>query len=180
MSSTTSNCREGHTDPAATAAEPACYVFDFGPERPRITWRQVAARRLSNSLCRSAAGDDLPDDLFAALDYVLRDRPALDSGSPSWCERLLVRVGLPLPPRDRPEPAPLPPQDAARITACFRRVTRLLVQIAPYRTGDYPTQQIARLCELEEERPAETDVFGYLRRYAVAIVALLDLMGDDG
>ncbi|WP_435244255.1 hypothetical protein [Streptomyces sioyaensis] len=147
------------------------------PRRP-VTEKDVAKRRLIHVLSRSLADEGIPDDLIATLEEVLSDRPGAAAPARKM-GGLLARLGLPVPRQRPPEVAPLGPEDAARISDRFRRATRLLVQVAPHRVAFYPTEELRLLIALRNEQPAPGEALSYLRRYALAIVALLDLMGDD-
>ncbi|MFE7276891.1 hypothetical protein [Streptomyces sp. NPDC057623] len=138
-------------------------------------------RMLVHKLSRSLADDGISEDLIDTLEDVLRDRP---DPSPEDRSRkldgLLVRLGLPLARRQRPlSAAPLSEEEAARITDRFHRATVQLIRVVPHRVRWYPTQEVCRLLALRDERPAPDETLSHLRRYALAIVAILDLMGDD-
>lgn len=53
------------------------------------------------------------------------------------------------------------------------------MHVVPHHAAMYPTDELRRLLALRDERPSPNQALSYLRRYALAIVALLDLMGDD-
>ncbi|MGW2917695.1 hypothetical protein ACWDBF_07500 [Streptomyces angustmyceticus] len=53
------------------------------------------------------------------------------------------------------------------------------MQVAPYRVAAYPTEELQRLLALRNEQPAPSEALSYLRRYAMEITRVLDLMGDD-
>lgn len=108
----------------------------------------------------------------------LNDRPGIAVPARK-VEDFLAGLGLPAPRRRPPAVAPLSPEDAARITDRFRRATRQLLQVTPHRVAIYPTEELRLLIALRNEQPAPGEALSYLRRYALAIVALLDLMGDD-
>ncbi|MEV7383860.1 hypothetical protein [Streptomyces lydicus] len=148
------------------------------PLRRAVTERDTERRRLVHLLGRSLADEGIPDDLIATLEEVLSDRPGAAAPARK-VEGLLARLGLPAPRRRPPEVSPLCPEDAARIADRFRRATRQLLQVAPHRVAFYPTDELRQLISLRNERPAPGEALSYLRRYALAIVALLDLMGDD-
>ncbi|WP_235464269.1 hypothetical protein [Streptomyces platensis] len=116
--------------------------------------------------------------MITTLEEVLSDRPGAAAPARKM-EGILARLGLPAPRRQRPDVAPLCPEDSARIADRFRRATRQLLQVAPHRVAFYPTDELRQLIALRNERPAQGEALSYLRRYALAIVALLDLMGDD-
>ena len=66
-----------------------------------------------------------------------------------------------------------------RLLDRFRRATRYLIEVIPYRVTVYPTAEVRSLLLLCDGSPAEGEGLAYLRRYALAILAVLDLMGDD-
>ncbi|MFZ3557186.1 hypothetical protein [Streptomyces sp. BH055] len=72
----------------------------------------------------------------------------------------------------------LTPGQLMQIGNKFRSAARQLVHTAPHQTTFYPADEIARLTALHEERPDPDGALSYVRRFAVAISALLDLMGD--
>ncbi|MET7802781.1 hypothetical protein [Streptomyces decoyicus] len=148
------------------------------PSRRQVAERDVAKRRLAHLLSRSLAYEGIPDDLIVTLEEVLSDRPGPAAPSRKF-DGLLARIGLPTPRRRPPGVAPLSLEDSARIADRFRRATHQLVQIAPHRVALYPIEDLRLLLALRNQRPAPDVALSYLRRYALAIVALLDLMGDD-
>ncbi|AKN68737.1 hypothetical protein QR97_02000 [Streptomyces sp. PBH53] len=143
-----------------------------------ITAVDEGRRRLANALSKSLADEGISDDLIATLEEVLSDRPGPVPRS-TRLDELLVRLGLPLRRQPPPTVAPLSAADAARISDRFRRATRQLIQVVPHRTTVYPTEELRRLLALRDEPTPRSDALPYLRRYALAIVAILDLMGDD-
>ncbi|MFJ3212788.1 hypothetical protein [Streptomyces flaveolus] len=143
-----------------------------------ITTGDEEKRRLVHALSRSLADEGISDDLVAALEEVLSDRPG-PAPRGTRLDELLIRVGFPLRRQPLPEVTPLSSADAARISDRFHRATRQLVQVAPHRTTVYPTEELRCLLALRDESIPSTDALPYLRRYALAIVAILDLMGDD-
>ncbi|WP_406003401.1 DUF6415 family natural product biosynthesis protein [Streptomyces sp. NBC_00829] len=139
-------------------------------------------RRLAHVLSRSLAAEGISDALIDTLEDVLGDRPGPAPADPSRkLDGLLIRLGLPLPRRPQLLKAapPLSKEEAARITDRFRRATTPLMHVVPHRAAMYPTDELRRLLALRDERPSPDQALSYLRRYALAIVALLDLMGDD-
>ncbi|MGW3118538.1 hypothetical protein ACWDBW_15610 [Streptomyces sp. NPDC001107] len=139
-------------------------------------------RRLVHVLSRSLAAEGISGDLIDTLEDVFRDRPDPSPGDRGRkLDGLLVRVGLPLPRRQRRSKSavPLSEDEAARITDRFNRATAQLVQVLPHRVGWHPTEEVCRLLALRDARPAPDQVLSHLRRYALAIVDILDLMGDD-
>ncbi|OIK02561.1 hypothetical protein BIV25_02980 [Streptomyces sp. MUSC 14] len=138
-------------------------------------------RRLSHVLSLSLAAEGISDDLIDALEDILGDRPdpTLADGS-GKLDGLLLRLGLPLPRRQQHRAAPqISKEEAARIIARFSRATHQLMQVVPHRVAIYPTDELRRLLALRDERPTEDEALSHLRRYALAIVCILDLMGDD-
>ncbi|MFI7104158.1 hypothetical protein ACIBK8_33040 [Streptomyces sp. NPDC050161] len=149
--------------------------------RRPVSSQDQAVRRLVHSLSRSLAADGISNDLIVILDEVLSDRPAPTAEHGHKVDDLLVRLGLPLPRRRRRPGAttPLPPEEVARITDRFHRATRQLMQVVPHRVTTYPAEELRHLLALRHIEPAPAEALPYLRRYALAIVTLLDLMGDD-
>ncbi|WP_256076495.1 hypothetical protein [Streptomyces sp. BpilaLS-43] len=130
-------------------------------------------------MTRSLVAEGISYDLIVTVEEVLSDRPE-PTGRPSRLGRLLVRCGLPLRPQPGPTTAPFSEQDARRISDRFRRATRQLLQVAPYRVVPYyPTQELSLLVALRDEEVSPGEALPYLRRYALAILAVLELMGDD-
>ncbi|WP_432001563.1 hypothetical protein [Streptomyces sioyaensis] len=147
-------------------------------KRRPVTANDLKKRRLAHALSRSLAFEGIPDDLIAMVEEVLSDRPC-PAGPGRKLDNLLARIGLPTPRQRSPRTMPLSPEDATRIAERFRRATRLLLQIAPHRIAIYPTEELRRLLVLRDLRPAPEQMLAYLRRYALAILAVIDLMGDD-
>ncbi|MCX4966326.1 hypothetical protein OHA98_16065 [Streptomyces sp. NBC_00654] len=148
--------------------------------RRLITSEDVAMRGLAHALSLSLTAEGISDELIATVEEVLRDRPStVADGGGQWLDGVLVRFGLPLPRRRPPAVEPLSAEDTARITHRFRRATHQLLQVAPYRVAVFPTEELCHLLALRDERPAPDEALSYLRRYALAIVTLLNLMGDD-
>ncbi|WP_370418985.1 hypothetical protein AB8O64_11045 [Streptomyces sp. QH1-20] len=135
--------------------------------------------RIAYLLSRSLADEGISDDLIDTLEEVLSDRPAGPAACGRKLDALLVRLGFPLCRRQRPEVAPLSDEDAARIADRFRRATRQLMQVVPHRVAMYPTEELRLLLALRDEQTPPDEALSYLRRYALAILAVLDLMGDD-
>ncbi|MEV0778605.1 hypothetical protein ACIBLA_36375 [Streptomyces sp. NPDC050433] len=137
--------------------------------------------RLAFFLSRSLAEEGVGDEVFDPLEDILGDR-----AQPSPARRvhktddLLVRLGLPIPRRGRQEKAaPILPEEAARISHMFRRATTHLMQVVPHRVAMYPTEELRLLISLRDEQPDADQAVAHLRRFAFAILAILDLMGDD-
>ncbi|MFD7409979.1 DUF6415 family natural product biosynthesis protein [Streptomyces sp. NPDC059866] len=72
------------------------------------------------------------------------------------------------------------PYDIAVIAGRFREATTTLVEIVPHLVSPYPIDEIRRLIHVSAEHPRPEGAHGHLRRFALAVLALLDLMGDDG
>ncbi|MFB8086920.1 hypothetical protein [Streptomyces sp. NPDC055992] len=144
------------------------------PEAPE----EAVQRRLAVCLTRSLVAEGISDDLIDTLEEVLGDRPDAPVESARF-DRLLARLGLPARRRQLLPVAPMSAQDAARITDRFRRATRQLMQVAPYRVSNYPNRELSLLVALRDQEPTAGEALAYLRRYALAILAVLDLMGDD-
>jgi hypothetical protein len=66
----------------------------------------------------------------------------------------------------------------AAIALRFREATTTFVEIVPYLVRPYPVDEMRRLIYLSAEHPHPDDAPGHLRRFALAILAILDLMGD--
>ncbi|MFE0257274.1 hypothetical protein [Streptomyces sp. NPDC059010] len=147
-----------------------------------VSSKDETMRRLAHVLSRSLAAEGVSDDLIDTLEDVLGDRPApAPANDGRKLNSLLLRFGLPLPRRQqhtRSAP-PLSTEEAARIATRFNRATTQLMQVAPHRVAMYPTDELRRLLALRDERPSEGEELSHLRRYALAIVDILDLMGDD-
>ncbi|ALO95169.1 hypothetical protein ACFW6E_34650 [Streptomyces olivaceoviridis] len=136
-------------------------------------------RRLAHLLTRSLAAEGISDDLVDTLEEVFALRPVAVEPGPKL-DRLVARLLSPvLRQQRRSKPAPPSTDDVARIADRFRRATRQLVQVVPYRVDMYPTDKMRRLLALGDEHPTDDEALSYLRRYALAIVAVLDVMGDD-
>lgn len=136
-------------------------------------------RRLAHLLSRSLADEGISDDLIDTLEEILSDRPAVPAKAGRKLDALLARFGLPVLRQPTPTVAPLTQEEAARIADRFRRATRQLMQVVPHRVATYPTEELRLLLALRDEYPSPDEALSYLRRYALAIVAILDLMGDD-
>ncbi|MFD6989393.1 hypothetical protein [Streptomyces sp. NPDC059943] len=137
--------------------------------------------RLAFSLSRSLAEEGVGDEVFDTLEDVLGDRAQrAPARRVHRSDDLLVRLGLPLPLRRRQEKAaPLLPEEALLISDRFRRATTHLMQVVPHRVAMYPTQELRLLIALRDEQPTPDQAVAHLRRFAFAILTVLDLMGDD-
>ncbi|MGI5397130.1 DUF6415 family natural product biosynthesis protein [Streptomyces sp. CA-251251] len=106
-------------------------------------------RRLIAGLSRSLAGEGISDALYDTLNGVLDGYAPADEG------------------------------DAERIADLFRRSARQLVHMVPHLTLMYPTEEIRRLRTFRDSSVPADRLVPHLRRFALSISALLDLMGDD-
>ena len=70
------------------------------------------------------------------------------------------------------------PHLVAAIATRFREATTTFVEIVPHLVRPYPVDEMRRLIYLSAEHPHPNDAPGHLRRFALAILAILDLMGD--
>ncbi|MFE4173253.1 hypothetical protein ACFRR7_14575 [Streptomyces sp. NPDC056909] len=146
-----------------------------------VSTQETTMRRLVDALTRSLADDGISDDLYDALNDILCEQTGPAPAVPSRAvNSLLVRLRLPLPRRTRRRPAHvLSDEEAARINDRFRRATTQLMHVAPHRAAMYPAEELRLLLALRDERPEPGQAVPHLRRFALAILALLDLMGDD-
>ncbi|MFF2640006.1 hypothetical protein ACFVUB_09155 [Streptomyces niveus] len=137
--------------------------------------------KLAFFLSRSLAEEGIGDEVFDTLEDVLGDRA--QPAPPRRVHRsddLLLRLGLPLPQRRRQEKAtPMLPEDATRISDRFRRATTHLMRVVPHRVAMYPTEELRLLISLRDEQPTPDQAVAHLRRFAFAILTILDLMGDE-
>ncbi|MFD3514880.1 hypothetical protein [Streptomyces sp. NPDC058657] len=147
-----------------------------------VSDHETAMRRIVFSLSRALAREAVSEELVDLLDTVLMD-PPFPGPAASGRHRgdgFLTRCGFPR--LRRPQhtaPPPLTGDEAARIAARFRAATAQFIQAAPHRIAWYPTEELRLLSALRDERPAPDQFLPYLRRYALALLAVLDLMGDD-
>lgn len=70
------------------------------------------------------------------------------------------------------------PQEIAVIAARFRMATTTFVEIVPHLVRPYPLDELMHLIDVSAEHPHFETAHGHLRRFALAILSLLDLMGD--
>ncbi|WP_247197181.1 ATP-binding protein [Streptomyces sp. GESEQ-35] len=77
---------------------------------------------------------------------------------------------------ERAHPAP---HETAVMAGRFRTATTTLVEIVPRLVQPYPVDEMRHLIYLSAEHPHPEAAHGHLRRLALAVLALLDLMGDD-
>jgi hypothetical protein len=73
----------------------------------------------------------------------------------------------------KPAPAEVP-----AVAERLRASTTKLVEIVPYLLTPYPTDEMRRVINLSAEQPQPEEARGHLVRLALAILSLLDLMGD--
>ncbi|MFE3737734.1 DUF6415 family natural product biosynthesis protein [Streptomyces sp. NPDC059134] len=107
---------------------------------------------LRRSALRDAVGEDLYDDLgslYGELNIVLDE----------YARPTADEIGS--------------------IAEQFRRRTTQLIKAVPHLIRPYPDDEIRRLIDLRSERPAAEHAYRHALRFAMAIVELLDLMGDD-
>ena len=71
------------------------------------------------------------------------------------------------------------PHEIAHITARFRTATTTLVEIVPHLVHPYPLGPMRRLIFLSAELPSPEGARGHLNRFAMGLVDVLELMGDD-
>ncbi|MFJ9752611.1 DUF6415 family natural product biosynthesis protein [Streptomyces chartreusis] len=64
------------------------------------------------------------------------------------------------------------------IAVRLRDATTTLVEIVPHLVRPYPLDEIQRLIHVSAEHPRPEGAHGHVRRFALAVLALLDLMGD--
>jgi hypothetical protein len=116
-----------------------------------VSSHEATLRRIAFSLSRSLADDGIGDDLYDALEEVLGERAHPD------------------------------PDEAKLISDRFYRATDQLMQVVPHRVRTYPTHEMRLLLGLRDECPSPDQAVPHLhlRRFALAILAVLDLMGDD-
>lgn len=70
------------------------------------------------------------------------------------------------------------PHEVTAIAERFRKATTKFVEIVPYLVRPYPIDEMRRLIYLSAEHPHPEDAPAHLRRLALTILAILDLMGD--
>ncbi|GGR34845.1 DUF6415 family natural product biosynthesis protein [Streptomyces aurantiogriseus] len=74
---------------------------------------------------------------------------------------------------------PAPPAVTV-IAKRFRTATTTLVEIVPYLVRPYPVEEMRHLIYVSTEHPHPENARGHVNRFAMAILAVLDLMGDEG
>ncbi|MFG3263410.1 MULTISPECIES: DUF6415 family natural product biosynthesis protein [Streptomyces] len=75
--------------------------------------------------------------------------------------------------------ADIAPREARAIVKRFREATTKLVELVPYLVRPYPVDEMRRLIYQSAEHPRLEDELSHLRRLALAILTILDLMGDN-
>jgi hypothetical protein len=116
----------------------------------RCSADEVTTGRVLAGLRRWVAREAVSDALYEDLEAVLGEHasPALD------------------------------PEEVAAIAARLRRATTGLVAIVPDLVKPYPIDEVRRVIDMRAQQPPPEEARGHLVRQAVAILALLDLMGD--
>ncbi|MEV7886923.1 DUF6415 family natural product biosynthesis protein [Streptomyces sp. NPDC002817] len=76
------------------------------------------------------------------------------------------------------EYADLDPDEVTVIAEWFRTAATNFVEVVPRLVRPYPEDEMRCLIYLSAEHPRPDDALGHLRRFALAILAILDLMGD--
>ncbi|MGW0705783.1 DUF6415 family natural product biosynthesis protein [Streptomyces sp. NPDC002643] len=71
------------------------------------------------------------------------------------------------------------PQEIAALAWWLRGATTKLVEFAPRLVTPYPIAEVRRLIDLSAEHPRSGHALGHLRRFALAVLALVDLVGVD-
>ncbi|BAU88099.1 hypothetical protein SLA_7233 [Streptomyces laurentii] len=134
---------------------------------------------------RQSVVDDPPDDdevLFAAIDAVMD--PCHAPAPPAATTAASALLGQ-FPYRRRHgrevalKAAAFSEEDVAWITFQFRRATEPTINRATVRVRPAPTDLIAQARALHQGMSEGDDTVGYLRRYAQALLDLLDLVRGD-
>ncbi|RSS46204.1 hypothetical protein [Streptomyces sp. WAC08241] len=137
--------------------------------------------RLLGTLRDSVANSERDDeDLLAAIDMVLDPchAPAPPT-EPSAVGTLLNRLPYRRPRGGVLKAEPFSEEDVNWILFQFRRATTPAITRATVRGDPVLTGLIDRVRALHDRMAKEDDMVGYLRRYAQALLDLLDLTGDD-
>ncbi|MEV0487389.1 DUF6415 family natural product biosynthesis protein [Streptomyces sp. NPDC050508] len=127
----------------------------------------VTADVAAQLLNRQASTDEVT---MGALLYCLRRSLAYEAIDEQLWDDLDAVLG---------EFAPPAPYEMADIATRLRTATTGLVEIVAYDVRPYPVRQMRRLIFLSAEHPPPDGVRGHLNRFAMAILAVLDLLGDD-
>ena len=75
--------------------------------------------------------------------------------------------------------APLTSHEVTVIAARFRTATNTLVKFVPHLLRPYPAEEMRHLIFVSGEHPPPENARRHLNWFAMAILAVLDLMGDD-
>ena len=70
------------------------------------------------------------------------------------------------------------PHEITAIAERFRQAATKFVEVVPYLVRPYPIHEMRRLIYLSAEHPHPDDAPVHVRRFALAMLAILDLMGD--
>lgn len=109
---------------------------------------QETLNMLLSSLRRSLASEAIDEHLYDDLEAVLGEYADLDA------------------------------DEVPVIAEWFRAAATKFVEIVPRLVRPYPVHEMQHLIYLSAEHPHSEDALGHLRRLALAVLALLDLMGD--
>lgn len=71
------------------------------------------------------------------------------------------------------------PHQITAIAERFRKTTTEIVGVVPYLVRPYPVEAMRRLIHVSAEHPHPDDALGHLRRFALTILTILDLMGES-
>ncbi|MFF8387762.1 DUF6415 family natural product biosynthesis protein [Streptomyces kanasensis] len=64
------------------------------------------------------------------------------------------------------------------ITERLRATTVLLIGVVPRLVHPYPTEAMLRLLDVSARHPQPDETLGHVRRLALAVLSVLDLLGD--
>ncbi|ULR48399.1 DUF6415 family natural product biosynthesis protein [Streptomyces deccanensis] len=123
---------------------------DIVASLPNLRWRNdhETLAAAHAALLRSLAGEFIDQQMFEDLEAVLGEH-----ANPT-------------------------PRQAAAIARRFEEATAKLVQYVPHLVTPYPVDEVTCLVILSAEHPRPEYVDGHLRRFALAVLTLIDLMGD--
>ncbi len=126
-------------------------MSDVAAPLPNLQWRTgpEVLEALQWALLRSLALESLDHQLFEDLEAVLGEH----AHPTSW--------------------------QIVAIAERLREATTRLVEFVPYLVRPYPLDEIMRLVDLSAEHPISEHAHGHVRRFALAVLALIDLVGDD-
>lgn len=111
---------------------------------------EVTAGMVLAGLRRSVAREAVSDELYDDLEAVLGEHA---------------------------DPAP-DEDEAAAVAARLRGAVTELLRIVPYLVTPYPIDEVRCVIDMRAQQPPPEDTRGHLVRMAMAILTLLDLMGD--